>query len=309
MTRKLFSRPKTRTATYFMSPRLRATFITLIYLWVAIIIMEAILVAAYAQGWSYTPPAGSDTPLPAPAPLSASTSGAGGLYGGQVAASGQGMMPNTGALPNQPWQQQFGIPFGTQPYQTIPGLTGPAQPPTGALATLRKPTTAPNTAKKEDKPEEKKDKTPAAPPAIIVAGDKFRGQGRAVSGDTLSVNGQTLHLFGLRAPELGGTCQAGLVSWRCGDASRESLQNLLSQGDVDCIVVSSGSPPEATCRQAGEDISRAIVADGMATTDQAGLVGLMLDAKHDRRGLWTDPNSSPPLPGGHETASNNDWLR
>lgn len=292
----------------FCHPKIRATcFLGVILLGSALSVSSGN--NAHAQGWSYSPPAGSDTPLPAPAPLpSPTTGGGGGLYGSQPNTMGSAntpwMTPSTSALPNQPWQQQYGTPFGTQPYQTLPGITGPASPPTGALATQKKPSTTGDAKDaNKDKDKEKKDEKKPAPQnkgIPLSVGDKFTGHGRALAGDTLSVQGQTMHLLGLRSPDVSETCQAGVVAWYCGAEAQDSLQNLLADGEVTCLIVSLATPPEATCRQNGEDIARVIVASGMATTNISSLIEVMLEAKNDSRGLWTDKNFPPPLPAEGE---------
>jgi endonuclease YncB( thermonuclease family) len=66
--------------------------------------------------------------------------------------------------------------------------------------------------------------------AAFIAGD-----GVAADGDSFRIGDQIVRLYAVDAPELAQVCPtAGGHTWRCGEAARQRLEELLALGPVAC---------------------------------------------------------------------------
>ena len=244
----------------------------------------------------------------------AATNGLYGNYG--AAATAPAMIPSATALPNQPWSQQWGTPYGqNSPYSAFSGQTGV----NGANGTngTQQNGNATNSSVTPNNNNSQQQNTPAASSAKaakdaqqrqadfnkreaqfavsnpnikstnLMPGDHVKGNPIVINGDTLSFNGQLVHLSGVKSPAITETCTTGPTSWRCGRQAKEHLDDLVSNGEVDCIIVSLGSPPEGECKIGRDDISSVVIADGMGTTKDPLLIPIMNESKADLRGIWT----------------------
>lgn len=98
---------------------------------------------------------------------------------------------------------------------------------------------------------------PAPPPAAANAV-------RTIDGDTLEVNGATLRLFGLDAPELAQTCGgADGAEWPCGAAAAARLSELTA-APLRCAIRDRYGRIVATCTAGGVDVGTRLVAEGLA---------------------------------------------
>ena len=246
---------------------------------------------AMAQGWSWTPPA-SEVPAPVTAPAPVQQGSA--LYGAQGTVSPSagyggnlGMAPAGNTMFNQPWTQRWGTPYGGQnnPYQPFPAQPNVGQSP-GMQGPQGQKKPVIDTKKKDDtKKDSKTAKTQPAP--VITTGDIIKGFPRAASGDTLSFDGQIVHLDGIHAPDLGAVCREGLTTWKCGQDARTSLEQLLSSGETVCHVTSiQGSDVSAMCTLGNAVLAKIVVSNGMATTTNSQFVGDMKESQADGRGIW-----------------------
>ncbi|WP_420414618.1 thermonuclease family protein [Roseibium sp.] len=102
----------------------------------------------------------------------------------------------------------------------------------------------------------------ASPPQQVRAADV-----RVVDGDTLVLNGERVRLEGIDAPELAQTCLTSSGNtYRCGVAAKEHLQALTRAGEVTCTGAETDAYDRrlATCFSAGQNLNKAMVADGQA---------------------------------------------
>ncbi len=104
---------------------------------------------------------------------------------------------------------------------------------------------------------------------------EITGRPKIIDGDTLEVQGQTIRLYGIDAPELGQTCTIEGRAYDCGMVARTALLDLTAGVAVTCQVVSaevvSAEPGRAAedgrigrCFAQGYDLS-----EGMAYTGWA----------------------------------------
>lgn len=128
------------------------------------------------------------------------------------------------------------------------------------------------------------------------------GAANAVSGDTLRLNGQTIRLSGIEAPEIEQSCggqargeargegrSEGRAEprWKCGEAARTQLRDFVRGKQVRCELASGGE--KGLCRVGTQDIAAELVTRG-AVFAQQGLFSsygrLEQDARNAKRGLW-----------------------
>lgn len=116
---------------------------------------------------------------------------------------------------------------------------------------------------------------------------------RVIDGDTLIVDGRTVRLWGIDAPELTQTCRGDAVepAWDCGRRSRLLLQALAGSGTVVCTVRGTHrGRVVALCRTGDRDLGAAMVAAGLAidepTYSHGHYAAEEATARQARRGLW-----------------------
>lgn len=99
------------------------------------------------------------------------------------------------------------------------------------------------------------------PGPVIVAGRTLDAPS-VVDGDTLKLDGRSIRLYGIDAPELAQTCDG----WPGGEIARRALADIVARRPVECRRVTTDRYGRvvAVCRAAGEDVSATLVRSGMA---------------------------------------------
>lgn len=100
-------------------------------------------------------------------------------------------------------------------------------------------------------------------PALAQA---VSGPATAVDGDTLDLTGTRVRLFGVDAVELGQTCRRGGEDWRCGEAARAQLSELVAGQEVSCEARDTDvyGRMVAVCRAGRVDLAQAMAWAGFA---------------------------------------------
>ncbi|NEQ47529.1 MAG: thermonuclease family protein [Leptolyngbya sp. SIOISBB] len=62
------------------------------------------------------------------------------------------------------------------------------------------------------------------------------GIGQAIDGDSLIVNGREIRLWGLDAVELHQSCDLHGKPWRCGQAAKQALAEIITATPLTCLV-------------------------------------------------------------------------
>ncbi|MEO1207128.1 MAG: thermonuclease family protein [Pseudomonadota bacterium] len=129
--------------------------------------------------------------------------------------------------------------------------------------------------------------------------EPIKGRARVLSGDTLSVDGKTLKLAGVDAPERGQTCKRpGSRRWRCGVSAERALRRLVRRKTVTCVL--DGAPvldrQSAVCKVGDTDLAAELVRTGHVFA-QAGFfapyTGVEQDAKTEKIGIWRGTPERP----------------
>ena len=127
--------------------------------------------------------------------------------------------------------------------------------------------------------------------ADLEVGTRLVGYARAVSGNTVLVDGHKLTLTGVISPDPDQSCFQGPTSWRCGEAARQAMDNLTSRGKFICTVGSSDAAGSSgTCKLGLDDVALAMVETGMVKSGMEQYRQALERARADRRGLWVVPS-------------------
>lgn len=121
---------------------------------------------------------------------------------------------------------------------------------------------------------------------------------RVVSADTLQIAGDTLHLWGIEAPDPKLLCRdAGGERKMCGDLARDALAELTRDAILSCER--RGAIPDfgliAVCSANGRDLARELVLAGWALAEfrYEGYRAEEAQAREARRGQWADSAPEP----------------
>lgn len=136
----------------------------------------------------------------------------------------------------------------------------------------------------------------ASQPAL--AQSPIMGVARAGDGDSLTVNGVRVRLFGIDAPELDQSCQRGGQAWACGSAATQELSRLVSGKQVRCVPVGTDQHGRilGRCTAGVVDINRTMVASGYAVAFRRysnDYVTAEESARVNRRGIWSGTFEMP----------------
>ena len=118
------------------------------------------------------------------------------------------------------------------------------------------------------------------------------GVTRVLSGDTMTMNGRVIKLFGIAAPDISQTCaDASGRGYRCGQQSIAWLSDWLADNEVECHIISEDERGVLTgvCLLGPYDIGAALTNAGWAVADtrQTQIYRpYQQQAVNNRRGLW-----------------------
>lgn len=124
-----------------------------------------------------------------------------------------------------------------------------------------------------------------------VGAQTLSGEARAVDGDSLTVSGIEVRLFGIDAPEGGQTCNRDGREWPCGEAAAGKLRSLVEGQTVSCRGRGRDiyGRVVAVCQAGGLELNRAMVTYGWATAFRSYSQDYVADetrAKAARIGIW-----------------------
>jgi endonuclease YncB( thermonuclease family) len=164
---------------------------------------------------------------------------------------------------------------------------------------------------------------PAGQASLAVEPDQPRSGVQVIDGDTLQIDGQTVQLYGIDAPELGQYCERGGELWECGVEAALFLQKTVSfEGPpVECSPWSE-QPAEPTgdetaigvCQIGPKVLGLTMVRNGyaMALPDSfPDYEDAEEEARNAKLGLWQS-DFVPPWEwrGGKGTdPRSSDWVR
>jgi endonuclease YncB( thermonuclease family) len=134
--------------------------------------------------------------------------------------------------------------------------------------------------------------------AAAVPTSPIYGTAVAGDGDSLTVGGRRVRLFGIDAPEFDQRCTREGQSWACGTAAADELAKLVTGRDVRCspVGIDRFARVLARCTAGQVDINRVMVASGYAVAFRrysTDYVSAEDSARVNRRGIWAGTFEMP----------------
>lgn len=131
-----------------------------------------------------------------------------------------------------------------------------------------------------------------------VQAQTLSGPAEIIDGDSLTVSGISVRLFGIDAPEGKQTCSRSGTDWRCGEEAATQLGNLIGGNPIECRGrdIDTYGRTLAVCSVAGIEINRAMVEAGWATAFRKYSRDYVVDeirARAAHRGIWTSEFQLP----------------
>jgi endonuclease YncB( thermonuclease family) len=134
----------------------------------------------------------------------------------------------------------------------------------------------------------------AAAPAPII------GRAHVIDGDTLTVAGVRIRLWGIDAPEGRQSCHdaAGRL-YACGEVSTARMRGLVADRDVTCVVRDHDQYGRSVsqCRSGERDLGAVMVDEGLAVEyrqfDGGAYAMAEAQARKAKRGLWAGAFEQP----------------
>jgi endonuclease YncB( thermonuclease family) len=125
-------------------------------------------------------------------------------------------------------------------------------------------------------------------------GRDFAGVAYVTDGDTLRIDGESVRLKGIDAPELAQTCVADQGTFSCGRASREALGGFIGRKPVQCHLEGRDKYRRAlaVCRVEDVDIGGWMVSHGYAVS-YGDYRFNELEARSKGAGLWSTEFERP----------------
>ena len=119
----------------------------------------------------------------------------------------------------------------------------------------------------------------------------IEGRAEAVDGDSLSMTGMMIRLFGIDAPEGKQTCQKDDATWTCGEEAKRYLAALIDGKQVSCKQQDTDryGRTVSICTAGGIDLADAMVSAGLATAltkFSDAYAGTEERAKKLKLGIW-----------------------
>lgn len=126
----------------------------------------------------------------------------------------------------------------------------------------------------------------------------LKGSAEVIDGDSLTVAGQAIDLFGITAPRFNQQCRSDRLSWSCGRAAARALDRLVAGHEIAC----EPRPPSAAsahlvarCIAGSVDVAEAMVERGFAVAwkNAPAYVAAEQHARVQRLGIWRDGHIDP----------------
>lgn len=134
--------------------------------------------------------------------------------------------------------------------------------------------------------------------AALAGSQPIYGLAVAGDGDSLTIRGERVRLFGIDAPEFDQSCTRGGARWACGQEAATQLAKLVTGKEVRCVPTGQDAfgRTVARCTAGSVDVNRVMVATGMAVAFRkysTDYVSSEESARSNRRGMWAGTFTLP----------------
>lgn len=127
--------------------------------------------------------------------------------------------------------------------------------------------------------------------AALAGNQPIYGIAVAGDGDSLTIRGERIRLFGIDAPEFDQACTRAGKQWACGQEAANQLAKLVTGKEVRCVPAGEDAYGRtvARCSAGAVDVNGAMVAQGFAIAFRkysADYVAAENSARSAKRGMW-----------------------
>jgi endonuclease YncB( thermonuclease family) len=128
--------------------------------------------------------------------------------------------------------------------------------------------------------------------ATIVGGIIYVNYDYVIDGDTIKVQGKSIRLFAVDAPEKKQLCYKDALAWECGIKAKEVLEEIIGDEKITCIPKAKDKYRRtvAICFAGTTEINREMVKRGYAVpVPELGGKDYLIDeayAKKNNLGIW-----------------------
>lgn len=135
--------------------------------------------------------------------------------------------------------------------------------------------------------------------APAVSAKERTGPAVVIDGDSLEVDGRSIRLWGIDAPEYRQTCTRDGKSWKCGAAAKRALRNKVSNALLRCQVLHTDryAREVCTCTIRGLSLNAWMVEQGWALDYSRYSKGRFANeeaaARNAQRGIWSASFDNP----------------
>jgi endonuclease YncB( thermonuclease family) len=134
--------------------------------------------------------------------------------------------------------------------------------------------------------------------AASASAQTLVGQATAIDGDSLSVGGLSVRLFGIDAPETRQKCTRDGTQWACGEEAARQLGSLIEGRQVRCRGNGTDAYGRtvAVCEASGLELNKTMVTQGWALAFRSYSADYIADesrAKAARLGIWSSTFQLP----------------
>ena len=133
---------------------------------------------------------------------------------------------------------------------------------------------------------------------LPASAQSVSGPASVIDGDSLTVSGVEVRLYGVDAPEGKQTCERDGQAWPCGEAAAQQLRDLVAGKRVDCRGQGRDTFGRvlAVCSAGYGELNRTMVEQGWATAFRKysdAYVASETRAKQAKLGIWTSTFVAP----------------
>jgi endonuclease YncB( thermonuclease family) len=126
----------------------------------------------------------------------------------------------------------------------------------------------------------------------------FWGIGKAIDGDSLTVDNKEVRLHGIDAPEFNQSCKKGGQDWACGSEAYDRLSRLVTGKEVRCTEIGKDQYGRTLgrCTVGALDVNRTMVTTGYAVAFRRysmEYISAEESAKTSKRGIWAGTFEMP----------------
>lgn len=133
-------------------------------------------------------------------------------------------------------------------------------------------------------------------PAAAMA--EVSGSALVMDGDTVTVQGQDISLYGVNAPSIVQSCGIDDGMWQCGWDAANRLEEIIAGRTVTCTDVEENAEGKliGRCNVDGEDLAGVMIDEGLAVPDPdtgADYQARATVASDAKVGMWSGPFIDP----------------